>query len=414
MSRRTLATALVSMVLLAVGLAVVPLATAPAGGRAAPVAAAVERADRPLYRFVAAPDFLNQDVGDVRQLPTWRPGLPNSWTPQLQASIDRVLDEIAARDPGSVLVAGDLVEGHWGRDSERTGLFGPTRTRQQKLRALRRAADFYYRTYERRFATRGLTLHAAVGDHEIGDNPWAGGRATRRFKQRHVDVAKQAFARHFTQVHGRPRYHDRPVGSPWADTAYAVRLAPEVLLVTVDQFHRTRADVRFEVVGRQLAWLRDTLRRARREGVRWIVVQGHNPVLWPVRSRRSSRGHLLGGARSSFWRTLVRFDVDLYLSGEVHDTSRRRAGGVTQVSTGGLLYAGNATYLSVDVHARRLELDVRELSGDVDRELLWQTSGPRTYATTTYDAGSRSVGRMTLRADGRAAQATGKLREYRR
>ena len=406
MSRRSLATPLVVLV----ALALVPVATAPAGGIAAP---AEERADRPLYTFVAAPDFLNQDVGDVRKLPTWRPGLPNSWTPELQASIDRFLDEIAARDPGSVLVAGDLVEGHWGRDSEGTGIFGPTRTRQQKIRALRRAADFYYDAYERRFASRGLTLHAALGDHEIGDNPWAGGRAARRFKQRHVDVAKQEFARHFTQVHGRPRYRDRPVGSPWEDTAYAVRLAPEVLLVTVDEFHRTRHDVRFEVVGQQLAWLRSTLRKARRDGVRWVVVQGHNPVLWPVRSRRSSRGHLLGGARSPFWRTLARFDVDLYLSGEVHDTSMRRARGVTQVATGGLLYAGNATYLAVQVHARRLELDVRELSGTIDRELLWQTSGPRTYRNTTYDAGSRSVGRMTLRADGRAVRATGKLVEYR-
>src|SRR6478736_1760254 len=134
MSRKPLA------VVLAVVAAILPLAPARSG--TAPEPAAGRPA--PLYTFVAAPDFLNQDVGDVRRLPTWRPGLSNSWTPELQESIDRFLDEIAARDPGSVLVAGDLAEGHWGRDAQHTGIFGPTGTERQRVRALRRAADFYY------------------------------------------------------------------------------------------------------------------------------------------------------------------------------------------------------------------------------------------------------------------------------
>lgn len=403
MSRRSaLASALAATLLLG------GVGAAPAGAVPAP-----EEGGRSAYVLVAAPDFLNQDVADVRTLPTWRPGLPNSWAPELEQAIDAFLDEVETHDPRAVLVPGDLVGGRWGRDDLETGLFGPTGTPQERSAALRRAADFYFEAYRQRFAERGLTLHAGLGDHDVGDNPWSGS-AQATFKRRHVDDYKQAFADHFTRRQGEPRYRDRPVGSPSADTAYAVKLAPELLLVTVDQFHRTRGDVRFEVVGQQLRWLRDTLREARRDGVRWVVVQGHNPVLWPVRSRSSSDGHLRGGARSPFWRTLARFDVDLYLSGEVHDTSMRRARGVTQVSTGGLLYTGDATYLTATVHPDRMILDVRELVGDWGGELLWQTSGYRTRSAPTYAGGSRSAGRLVLHADGDVTGTRGKLRDYRR
>ncbi|HYF74449.1 MAG TPA: hypothetical protein VD864_16590, partial [Nocardioides sp.] len=116
-------------------------APAGAGGRNEPRiinARAFPTGQEPTYEFVAAPDFLNQDVGDLRTLPRWRPGDPNSWTPELQESIDRFLDEIASLEPGSVLVPGDLVEGRWGIDRTGSGLFGPVRTTMQKRQALRR------------------------------------------------------------------------------------------------------------------------------------------------------------------------------------------------------------------------------------------------------------------------------------
>lgn len=404
MSRRSLAP-LLALVLL-------PFVAAPAEATAVPPE---QGRDAPRYTFIAAPDFLNQDVGDVRRLPTWRPGLPNSWTPELQQGIDRFLDEIEARDPGAVLVAGDLVEGHWGRDDERTGLFGPTRTERQKVRALRRAADFYYGIYARRFTQRGLTLHAAVGDHDIGDNPWGSVTAWSRFKRRNLGVFKDEFAQHFTRTHGRPKYRNRPVGSPWADTAYATRLDKEVLLVTLDEFHRTRRNVRFEVVGAQLRWLRATLKQARRDGIEWVIVQGHNPILWPVRSRFSSDGHMIGGARSRLWRTMARYGADLYLNGEVHDTTLRRNRGLTQISTGGLVYNGQATYLTAEVYGGRLDLEVHEFLGDAPPSpLLWQTSGPRTRSLPEYPTTSTVVGSVTIRSDGRAVRQTGKLVEYRR
>jgi hypothetical protein len=368
----------------------------------------------PSYRFVAAPDFLNQDVGDVRTLPTWKRGDPNSWTPQLQKYIRAFLDEIAATDPGSVLVPGDLVEGRWGRDDEGTGLFGPVRTDAQRAAAVRRAANFYYATYVKRFAERGLTLHAAVGDHDIGDNDWNDDNHWTTFKRRHLALFKQLFAKYLTRTpDGEPRYADRPVRTSFADTSYAVRLSPDVLLVSLDEFHRRDGDVHLEVTGGQLAWLRNTLARARAEHVPWVVVQGHNPVLYPVREVSSSGGHVEGGEQSPLWRTMAKYGVDLYLAGEVHATTMRQADGVTQVSTGGLLYRGEATYLAASVYDDRIDLEVRRMPGSPGGSKLWQTTGPRTRAGTRWDdSPSVTIGTMTLSADGRAVNQTGLLQDW--
>lgn len=368
----------------------------------------------PDYRFVAAPDFLNQDVGDLRRLPTWHRGDPNSWTPQLQRYIRAFLDEIAATDPGSVLVPGDLVEGRWGRDDTGSGIFGPVRTEAQRVAAVRRAARFYYSTYVQRFAERGLTLHAALGDHDIGDNNWNDENAWSTFKRRHLSVFKHAYAQHLTlKPSGKPRYADRPVHTPFAETSYAVKLSPDVLLITLDEFNRRDGDVHLEVTGGQLAWLRKTLQRAQAQQVPWVVVQGHNPVLWPVREVSSSGGHIEGGEDSPLWRTMARYGVDLYLDGEVHDTTMRQADGVTQVATGGLLYRGDATYLVATAYDDRLDLEVRQLPGDQAGPKLWQTTGLRTRSGT-HLAGSGSVllGSMTLLPDHAAVNQTGLLQEY--
>jgi hypothetical protein len=372
------------------------------------------RAAEPAYTFVAAPDFLNQDVGDVRRLPGWDPGDPNPWTPGLQESIDVFLDEIADQHPHDVLVAGDLVEGHWTRDVANTGIFGPDRTTAQKARLMWRAGTFFRRAWVKRFTDRGLRVRAAVGDHDIGDNPWSGRR--NRFKRDHLGEFRRLFARFHTRTAaGGHRYASRPKDTEWEDTAYSVRLAPDVLLVTLDVFHRTSHGVRTEVVGGQLAWLRNVLRRARKRGTRWIIVQGHTPILTPVRARSSSRLSLRGGARSPLWRTMRRFGVDLYLAGEVHDTTMRRANGVTQISTGGLLYLGQATYMTAQVYDDHIDFDVREFdsrpSGEAGK--LWQVGNFRTSARRILVPGSHSVGTLTLTRDDRVTRAEGKLAAYR-
>ena len=356
--------------------------------------------------FVSLPDFLNQDVGTVRQASGWRPRFGNATTANFESAISTVLDDVASYHPDHVLVAGDLVEGEWTRQKFRT-LFGHPDTLKGTKHTIRDGADTFYPQWKQRFAARGLTVHAAVGDHELGDNPWEGR------KLRSVKTFKRMFAKHFTtNQQGQPRYGMRPRHSGFARTAYAVKLGADTLLVTLDVFKRDRNGVEPTVTGRQLRWLDRTLQRAHDRGVQTIIVQGHTPVIGPVRSRFSSGLMLRSGRSSQLWQVLVRNKVDLYLAGEVHDVTTLRRDGVTQIAHGALLYKGQANFLVGVVRGDRLQLRLREYPQG-------NTYGARTsrYNSTrgvTLKARSKTTGSMTInRSSGQIVRSSGLLRPLR-
>ncbi|WP_370247834.1 metallophosphoesterase [Nocardioides sp.] len=325
----------------------------------------------PDLRLLSSPDFLNGDVGDLARG-------PSAWTPQRSANstnaayetaLDTVMDDWAALDPDAVLVAGDLVDGRWGYDEQRTGNFGPVDTPAQQQRAVRRAARTYYPQWAERFAERDLPVAPAMGDHEYGDNPWSAR------KRALAPTFKDEWARQFTRTaDGGLRYPDHPQG-PAAATAYAARPTPEVQIVTLDVFDITPARARLGLDPQQRRWLRGVLARAQRDGVEWIVVQGHIPVLWPVVSRGSSRLHYPGAARSDLWRLMKRYGVDLYLCGEVHDTEVVQRDGITQISHGGIFQFGLTTALTMDFYGDRLYLTLRDyrMSHSDAQGRLWET-----------------------------------------
>jgi hypothetical protein len=73
------------------------------------------------------------------------------------------------------------------------------------------------------------------------------------------------------------------------------------------------------VEGAHLRWLETVLKAARTDdSIKYIFVQGHLPVLHPVRARHSSIMYFDGGAESPFWQLLRKYKVDVYFSGEVH------------------------------------------------------------------------------------------------
>ncbi len=334
------------------------------------------------YRFISTPDFLNQDVADLtaggrKQFIDPSTGqVANSTNPEYDAALDHVIGEMASHGTDDVLVAGDLVEGRWGRDDSRTGVFGPVRTQAQRLRAWRRAADVYYPAYLQRFADHGLTTYTALGDHEIGDDPWRKGRdAWTDFKRRHVPEFKSIYADHvLADADGRPRFTDRPRG-PARRTAYAVRLSPAVLLVTIDVFERREGDVHTSVDPDQLRWLEQVLRRARTDEVPWVMVQGHVPMTGDVRTRNSSHLVYERGVRSDLWRAMVAGGVDVYLSGEVHDQTVHQRDGILEVSHGSLLYRGEASYVVGQATADQLVLENHQFRGTIGFEdRLWTTS----------------------------------------
>jgi hypothetical protein len=96
------------------------------------------------WTFTSIPDFLNFDI-DYPQ---------DGW----EDSLGFILESMKKEDPAFVMVAGDLVMGHWGPTAD----------------SVNQWADRFYPQWTKRWSDHDLKVYAAIGDHEIGDNPWRG------------------------------------------------------------------------------------------------------------------------------------------------------------------------------------------------------------------------------------------------
>jgi hypothetical protein len=380
---------------------------------ARPVLAAPADTPRRL-RLISSPDFLNADIADLRRGPGfWNPDRSaNSTNAAYERAIDHVLDDWKRQQPDGVLVAGDLVDGRWGRDSHHTRNFGPVNNAAQRATAARLAAATYYPQYVQRFREHGLDLYAAAGDHEYGDNPWTAS------KRRLARVFQQQFARYFSRTpSGRPRFRDHPTGVH-AGTAYAFRPAPDVQVVSIDPFDIAPDHARLRVDRQQLRWLVRVLRSAQEDGVRWTIVQGHLPILEPVRSRGSSELHYPGGSRSRLWQVFKRYGVDVYLSGEVHDVTATSKDGILQLAHGGAFQFGLTTYAVLDVHDDRLDVTLRDYAVKVrdarDHTRLWETVRSGLKKWVRLDREPVTIGTLTLDATGAVTRRSGILLPYHR
>lgn len=372
----------------------------------------VEAAELPRLTFVSAPDMWNSDIGDASLgNPRWDGG-ENSTNKFYEAATDKVHEALAAHDPDFALVAGDIVEGHWYGDSDNRRIFGSVATHRARKKTVAAAAATYYPQWHEEWRSRGIPVHVAVGDHEIGDNPWPADRA----KTRLVPAYKRAWSKWFTMAGGAYRYSDRPVGTPFERTAYAIRRGP-VLVVTVDVFNqRPDTTVHAEVVGGQLDWVKRVLARARADrSIEYVIVQGHVPVVTPVRTHRSSAMVLERGTSSAFWKVLEQYKVDLYLAGEVHDTTAANYGGVQQVAHGGIVgYGDHLSYLVGRVYSDRLELDLHTATVtalSAPGETLWQVTRKR--PRRAVEVGEYApAGHLTISRDGAESGRTGLFDPY--
>jgi hypothetical protein len=363
------------------------------------------------WKFVSIPDFLNVDVGDLTQHAPGYTG-PNSTSASWESAIGYVLDRVKDENPDFVAVAGDMVMARWYDDANYQGIFGPKvgssgysvrdlATEQQRVR---NAADLYYGTWKKRLDDRGLTYYAAVGDHELGDDPsWADD-----FGKQTVTTYRQKFSQHFVQPLGS--VYSAPAAGQHAGSAYAVR-HKNTLLVTVDVFKQNSGlSITPTVDGEQLTWLQQTLDQANADPtIEHVIVQGHTPVLGPVNQRVSSGLMLQGGAGSAFWRTLGSADADLYLAGEVHDiTVSQRAGeSLFQIAHGGLIgwsEAQSQNYLVGTVYGNRIDLELKSIGVSVSGGQLFQPGNPTTRIknTVTLDTagGFKTIGKVTLDKSG--------------
>jgi type 1 glutamine amidotransferase len=323
------------------------------------------------WRFVSIPDFLNVDL--TYPQPGW------------EETLDYVLKAIKAENPEFVLVAGDLVMGRW-PDKE----------------SIKKYAAIYYPAWIKRMEDHGLKFYTAIGDHEIGDNPWRGDKAAL------VSTFKKQFQ----------KYLKMPLNGPlrMKGTAFWV-IHENTLIVAVDVFEKgegQQGGIVPKVTGEQLEWFEKVL--AENSGVEHVIVMGHTPILGPV-AKESSSGLMLEGDRQSpLWQTLKKLGVDLYLCGEVHAITCTQADNVLQIAHGGLFgYNPKVNYLVATVFTDRIELTLKEIEIVNEGERLWQVGKNRPHekvsiADDVKEKGFVTVGSATIRKqDGNQiiTQATG-------
>ncbi len=307
--------------------------------------------------FVSMPDFLNVDT-DYPQ-PGWEPAL------------DFVLSSVKREGPDFLLVAGDLVMGHWFTAED-----------------VEKYAARYYPAWIRRLEHHELPFYAAIGDHELGDNPWPD------WKLALVPAYKEQFRRYLKMPQNGPKH--------MLGTAFWWR-HKGVLFVAVDVFETAKGrqgGITAQVTGAQLEWLDRVL--TENADADHIVVMGHAPILGPVRAWSSSRLMLKGGRKSPLWATMKRHGVDLYLCGEVHAITCIERDGILQIAHGGLIgYNTRTNYLVAKVTPQRLELELEEIDMVPSGEKLWQPGNNRPLEKVTISDAVRRrgfvpVGRVTL------------------
>ena len=350
------------------------------------------------WTFVSIPDFLNLDVADISALNT----NVNSTDPNIEQIISLVFDQIQTENPDFVLVAGDLVNGSWLEDADGEQVFGPVASQPQNT--IESAADVYYSAWIDRFTTRSLTVYPALGDREIGNNPWPSGAT----KSTLVPAMKQAWAESFTLIDGVPRFDSRPVDSEVENTAYAV-LHKNVLLFTIDpfQYDFLNETVNLQLSPEQQMWLANELEASTQvPDVQHIIVQSHIPLAGPNRSQCGFDGMLNEASSNDLLALLNTNNVDLYLAGGTHHMTSQRKNGLEQIVHGSALGCSTQlNYLVGRVFPNRLELELKAISinyNPTDLNVMWQTGAdrPRTGLSLDTTTGFRSVGRLVIDKSG--------------
>ena len=314
------------------------------------------------------PDFLNVDT-DYPQ---------KGW----EEALGYILDSVEQEKPDFLLVPGDLIMGHWHNEAAMKGVKG-----------IEHYAERYYPAWKARMEDHGLKYYTALGDHELGDNPW---------NYQGVEQNLEAYRKAFKD------YMQMPLNGPahLQGTAFYWR-HKNVLFISVDVFEAGESNqgvVCTGVTGKQLEWVESVIES--NADATHVIVMGHAPVLGPVRQWSSSGLMVKGGRESEFWQAMAKHGVELYLCGEVHAITCTERDGVQQIAHGGLIgYNTRTNYLVVDVYPDRLELELKEIDLVPSGEKLWQPGNNRPLEKVTItpeiqERGFTSVGRLTIKTDG--------------
>ena len=315
------------------------------------------------WTVVSIPDFLNVDC-DYPQ---------KGW----EDALGYVLNSIRKENPEFVLVAGDLVMGHW------DGKFW------NDADTIKKYSQQYYSNWINRMNDHDLKFYTALGDHDIGDDAW---RDEKKFRA--VGLYKKAFSDLLKMPQNGPD-HMKGTAFWWRNK--------NVLFISVDVFEEGQSELGFikpGVTGDQLKWVQTVLDS--NPDVDHRIVMGHIPVLGPVRRWSSSMLNIKEGRESDFWQVMKKYGVDAYLCGEVHAVTCTERDGIMQVAHGGLFgYNTRINYMVMKFTKDKVEMEVKEIEMMPHGDFLWQTKNNRplqniTISDSTKTRGFNTVGKLTI------------------
>jgi hypothetical protein len=329
------------------------------------------------FRFTSFPDLFNWNIKYPQ--PGW------------EKAMDWYLTGMKKEGPAFSLNAGDIMDARWWSSPEQ----------------VKRETEKWWGGFKKRFEDKNIDLYIAPGDHEYGDD-----QGLRKMKL--APVYGDQFSRIF----------DMPRNGPSHKKGRAYSFAKKNLaVITVDTFENAGNRLAMTVSGKQLDWLERQLKKYQDKD--FIIVQGHVPVVGPVRSKSSSANMLEGGRDSAFWQTMVEYDVDAYFAGEHHRITTIKRDGIWQVVHGALWGTHtDPNYLRGSVWPDKLQLELFRFKVDYAGGHLsgqhghrGRTNTPREKVRISNEAkadGPKCVGTLVIEAgdDGNeTTKATGAFKQ---
>ncbi len=320
------------------------------------------------WRFINIPDYHNAE-GFSRNIPERE---------QRIAEQTEQFKQMKAKYGGELIIMpGDCNGGHWYREKylKQFKLYPDYANYNTKQVILEASRLCYQGLWDIVHDGDYKNFLMAVGDHELGDNPWRTGSEV----VKHIASFRQGFARIFTlDENGKSRFTEkigkalpRPVGTIYEHTSNAVQYK-NVLFVTLDMFRFDALDknlgdqgvIRGDITGKHMEWFESVLSEAQNIlSIKHIVVQSHLPIIYPVRKYASS-GMMVDKKQSEkILNVLRKYHVDLYLAGEVHMntvTKDPKSNLIQLVARGNRL--SNITL--VDVQDKKLLIRTHHQNGD--------------------------------------------------
>jgi len=251
--------------------------------------------------------------------------------------------------------------------------------------------SIYYSAWVRRMNEYGLKYYTALGDHDLGDDPWP------EHKIKLIPCFERVYAEHLRMPQNGPENKK--------GLAYYVREG-DLLIVTVETFEVIDDSMRITVCGEQLEWFEQVLED--HSDAKFKIVQGH-VGLWGEINRRSSSALMLeGGKESEFYQLMKKHEVDAYLGGEFHDVTVLESDGIWQIihgSSWGREIVNTQDYLVARVKGNELKLTMKRIYMDAQGEYMWNLNkdrGPRETVRInekTLKNGPETTGTLTIRRE---------------